>query len=293
MNKWILYCTTCIETGKIYIGVHKTEDPDSFDGYIGCGIYRSNDWYVNHPVTPFHRAVKKYGYNKFRRAVIKVFDSEQEAYDAERNLVTEEFLKQPSNYNCALGGRGGSNLSKPKQYDLKGNLIKEFLSVREICSELGLSETSVNDAMSRKKPLKGYYFISKGDIFSIIKSNEINSSSKDLCVSSYDPVSKTLVTTYRGIKIAAKELKCDYRTLKKYLTSGEVFRGYLWSFGYKEEYSLQTEPQRRKVAQYDLDGNLIKIWDRVLDCAKEHPKVRDVLKGSRNKTHGYTFKWVN
>lgn len=293
MNKWILYCTTCIENGKIYIGVHKTEDPDSFDGYIGCGIYRSNDWYVNHPVTPFHKAVKKYGYNKFRRAIIKVFDSEQEAYDAERNLVTEEFLKQPSNYNCALGGRGGSNLSKPKQYDLKGNLIKEFLSVREICNELGLSEASVNDAMSRKKPLKGYYFISKGDIFSIIKSNEINSSSRDLCVSSYDPVSKTLVTTYRGIKIAAKDLKCNYMTLKKYLTSGEVFRGYLWSFGYKEEYSLQTEPQPRKVAQYDLDGNLIKIWDRVLDCAKEHPKVRDVLKGSRNKTHGYTFKWVN
>jgi len=24
---------------KIYIGVHKTKDPNIFDGYIGCGIY--------------------------------------------------------------------------------------------------------------------------------------------------------------------------------------------------------------------------------------------------------------
>lgn len=293
MIKWILYCTTCIENGKIYIGVHKTENPDSFDGYIGCGIYNSNDWYINHPVTPFHKAVKKYGYNKFRRALLKSFDSEEEAYKLEREIVTEDFIKLNSNYNCATGGKGGSNFSHPRQYDLNGNFIKEFLGVSQICEELNLSKASVNDAMSRKKPLKGFYFISNGNITSIIKSNEINSSNKDLCISSYDPLTKQLIKTYKGIKIAARELKCDYRTLKKHINSGDEFKCYLWSFGYNDLYELNKEPQSRKVAQYDLDGNLIKIWDRVLDCAKEHPKVRDVLKGARNKTHGYTFKWVD
>lgn len=293
MDKWILYCTTCTENGKIYIGVHKTTNPDSFDGYIGCGIYNSNDWYINHPVTPFHKAVKKYGYNKFKRAIIKIFEKEEEAYKEERNLVTEDFIKQQSNYNCATGGKGGSNFSHPRQYDLKGNFIREFLGVNEICSTLNLSKASVDDAMSRKKPLKGFYFISHGDIHAIIKSNDINSSTKDLCISSYDPNTKKLVKTYKGIKIAAKEIHCDYKTLKKHLVKGEIFKDFLWSFGYKDIYELQTEPQPRKVAQYDLEGNLIKIWDRVLDCAKEHPKVRDVLKGTRNKTHGYTFKWVD
>lgn len=36
--KYIVYCTTCTKNGKIYIGVHKTENPEVFDGYIGNGL---------------------------------------------------------------------------------------------------------------------------------------------------------------------------------------------------------------------------------------------------------------
>ena len=293
MYKWILYCTTCTENGYIYIGVHKTTNPNSFDGYIGCGIYNSNDWYINHPVTPFHKAVKKYGYYKFKRCIIKIFDNEQDAYNEERNIVTEEFIKLKTNYNCALGGRGGSNFLHPRQYDLQGNFIKEFLGVNDICKELNLHKASVDDAMSRKKPLKGFYFISNGDIMEIIKSNEINSPLKDLSVSSYDPNTKNIINTYKGIKLAAKDIHCSYLTLKRAIKESTVLKDRLWAFGYNEFYTKQTTPVARKVAQYDLEGHLIKIWDRVLDCAKEHPKVRDVLKGKRRKTHEYTFKWVD
>ena len=45
-----------------------------------------------------------------------------------------------------------------------------------------------------------------------------------------------------------------------------------------------------KINQYDLNGNLIKTWDTIAECAKEHPKVRLVLKGLRKHTHGFTFK---
>lgn len=33
--KWIVYCTTCTINNKIYIGVHKTVNPEVFDGYLG------------------------------------------------------------------------------------------------------------------------------------------------------------------------------------------------------------------------------------------------------------------
>ena len=49
--KYIVYCTTCIENGKIYIGVHKTEDPDVFDGYIGNGI--KVGYFIKNPKTAF------------------------------------------------------------------------------------------------------------------------------------------------------------------------------------------------------------------------------------------------
>lgn len=36
--KYIVYQTINTVNNKIYIGVHGTEDPETFDGYIGNGI---------------------------------------------------------------------------------------------------------------------------------------------------------------------------------------------------------------------------------------------------------------
>ena len=35
---WIVYKTTCKINNKIYVGVHKTETDEIFDGYYGNGI---------------------------------------------------------------------------------------------------------------------------------------------------------------------------------------------------------------------------------------------------------------
>ena len=48
---YIVYCTTCTENGKIYIGVHKTKDPNIFDGYIGNGL--EIGWNIKNPKTAF------------------------------------------------------------------------------------------------------------------------------------------------------------------------------------------------------------------------------------------------
>lgn len=36
--KYIVYITINTKNNKMYIGVHSTEDPTLFDGYIGCGV---------------------------------------------------------------------------------------------------------------------------------------------------------------------------------------------------------------------------------------------------------------
>ena len=86
---WIVYITVNILNGHFYFGVHRT-NININDGYIGCGIYRQAQAIENYP---FHNAVKKYGYNNFKRTTIKIFDTEKEAYEFEKLIVTPTLLK--------------------------------------------------------------------------------------------------------------------------------------------------------------------------------------------------------
>ena len=148
---WIVYKTTCIINNKIYIGVHKTKNPDVFDGYIGNGISTRNTTNIYHPKFPFHLAVKKYGIENFKRETIAVFNTEEEAYLLESKLVTPEFVNRDDTYNYALGG-GRSHPTKGRiyQFDLDGNLLFTYECIEEASVITGIS-TSAIAASARKK----------------------------------------------------------------------------------------------------------------------------------------------
>ena len=86
-----VYQTTNLKNGKIYIGVHRGEINDN---YIGSG-------------PRLLRSVKKYGKENFKKLVLKVFLTIEEAYTAEAEIVNAEFLKRKDVYNDQLGGFGG------------------------------------------------------------------------------------------------------------------------------------------------------------------------------------------
>lgn len=56
--KYIVYLTTNIKNNKIYVGVHGTETPYKFDGYLGNGVNRNNPSSIKNPKEPFQYAVK-------------------------------------------------------------------------------------------------------------------------------------------------------------------------------------------------------------------------------------------
>ena len=89
--KYIVYLTTNLKSkingiNRIYCGVHQTEDPSIFDGYIGCGVYINQSSTYMYPKTPFQCAVKKYGTQSFKREILFVYDTEKEAYKKEEEL---------------------------------------------------------------------------------------------------------------------------------------------------------------------------------------------------------------
>jgi hypothetical protein len=124
--KYIVYLTTNKVNNKIYVGVHKTEDSNKFDNYIGCGVYITSPKTYKNPKTPFQSAVLKYGVNNFIRHTIRVFNNLNDALDLEKRIVNQEFIKRTDTYNITIGGGLPPDLSKiVYQFDLNGNLIKE------------------------------------------------------------------------------------------------------------------------------------------------------------------------
>ena len=90
----IVYQTTNIINNMVYIGAHSTDLLE--DGYIGSG----------HRIT---LAVEKYGIVNFKRDILHIFNSPEEMFCKEAEIVNEDFLKRPDVYNIVEGGFGGYN----------------------------------------------------------------------------------------------------------------------------------------------------------------------------------------
>lgn len=84
-----IYKITNKLNGKIYIGKHSTEDIN--DNYMGSGKY-------------IKKAIIKYGVENFIKEILFIFSDEKEAYDMEKQIVNENFIKRVDVYNVIVGG---------------------------------------------------------------------------------------------------------------------------------------------------------------------------------------------
>lgn len=99
----VVYKTTNVVNGKIYVGKHSTENID--DSYLGSG-------------TALKSAIAKYGISSFVRTIISTHDSESDAYLAESIIVDREFVNRDDVYNIKTGGLGmSSHIMKERWHD--------------------------------------------------------------------------------------------------------------------------------------------------------------------------------
>ena len=126
--KYIVYLTKNKIDGRIFIGVHGTEDVEIFDGYIGNGVWANQPSSLMYPKTPFQYACKKYGIESFDRTTLYVYGNEKDAIKKMRELVDTRFVLADNNYNMF-----DAYLDRPiYQYDFKGNLKKIWNSGIEL-----------------------------------------------------------------------------------------------------------------------------------------------------------------
>lgn len=157
--KYIVYITKNIINQKIYVGVHGTNDPLGWDYYLGDGSYSNKPSSYMHKQTPFHAAIRKYGVKNFRRTTLAIFDTVQEALNLEASIVNEKFIRLKTTYNVVVGGGKPPVLNKiTYQYDLDGNFVKEWTSVKEASDFLKISASDISSAVYTCKNYGGYYW---------------------------------------------------------------------------------------------------------------------------------------
>lgn len=157
---FIVYKTTCLINNKVYIGVHQTDNPDVFDGYIGNSINIYNRrWALEHPKFPFHYAVIKYGVNNFKRETLFQFNNKKDAYNKEAEIVTEEFIKSNDNYNVAVGGDAPKAKSyKIYQFDYNGNFVREYPQIILAAKLNNIGYSALQYAIDNKRGTHGFYW---------------------------------------------------------------------------------------------------------------------------------------
>ena len=116
---YIIYQTTNLTTGQIYIGQHKVKNDDLDPKYLGSGIILKN-------------AIQKYGIENFCRDILDECDSLEDANILETAYIDIYESNNPEiGYNIALGGKNyGSAIRWIKENDPKKwkQLQKKFIA---------------------------------------------------------------------------------------------------------------------------------------------------------------------
>ena len=176
-------------SNKSYFGIHKGNDVRK-RWANGLG-YRTQ--------TVFFRAIVKYGWDNFQHKVLYKNLSEQEAKKKEKELINKYktnasnknhkngynmtpggdtcpsmFFQEDKEYRKMMEKKCYSKIRKPDDmYDIKGNYIKSFSSMRDAEKEIGAYKGEVSKCChGERSNVKGYVFKEKG------KKLEINDNDK-------------------------------------------------------------------------------------------------------------------
>lgn len=264
--KYIVYCTLNLKARiadnyKIYVGVHKTENPDIFDGYIGCGVYKHKASTYMYPKTPFQYAVKKYGTDAFIRTTLHICDTAEEAYTLEKTIVDNRFIKQSHTYNCAIGGIGGSLYkqlpewhSKPLyQFDLNGDLVKKWDSTLEAAEFYSEYYSKFDWAITDHTLFLEYYWA---------RTSSIDISKYHTGQRTYTYLYNTdgkMVAEFPSRVSCAAALKCAPQSISKAIKTNSMIKGYYVSDVLTDSFKISERKALKdaKIYIYHKDGSFI------------------------------------
>ena len=242
MKYFYFYKITNNINNHFYYGVHCTNNIN--DNYMGSG-------------KRLNFAKKKYGLENFSKEILIFFNSKEEAFEYEEQIVNETLINDPNCYNLTKGGHGSWSHTKGKitVKDKYGNIFDvDKNDERYISGEL----ISVNKGTTTVKDKNGKCFrISINDPRYI--SGELVS------------VNKNVPKNKLSIEKMKNSLKEYYKTHSKHSLSGKEHQYYGTTYVTKDNKSIRIKKE-------ELNNYIANGW--------EHKRI---VEKNRNKIYVHRF----
>lgn len=292
---YIVYKTTNLINGKVYVGVHRT-NPDIFDGYIGCGVSHKDK---KKNKKGFPKAVQKYGYENFKRETLFIYEDSEEgmkqAYAKEAEIVNIDWVKSPNNYNLTVGGRFTvyNNLKKEiAQYTIDGKFIRTWESISE--AERCLNLTSISNSLNGVSKYCGNF---QWRIFNGNTSDIESVQAKEKTIYQFD-LQGNLIKVWKSISEAAKcfsnpiASKANISNALNQRTGQAL--GYYWSFKNKFDYNPYTP--EKAVAKYNDAGEFLESYTSIKEAAianniKTRENINAAISGRQKRCGGFRWRY--
>lgn len=270
---WSVYVHTNKINNKYYVGITSKVPEKRWQN--GFGYYGQ----------PFYKAIKKYGWDNFDHEIIASHLTKEEAENFEKILIQklDSFIKR-NGYNVSIGGGVPVNEKSPVyQFDMHGNLIKEYDGICQVERELNIPSSNITACCQGKvSHTYGFIWRYKKDVPDLEKfKNELDISIYDI----YEPIyqfdmDKNFIAEYKSASDAMKQNPKWFSSSILDNCRGKIKHacGYIWRFKkdvpdilkFKDiEIDLTKNHWKgNSVLQFGFDGNFIREFDSVKDAAK-------------------------
>lgn len=177
-------------------------------------------------------------------------------------------------------------------YNEKGDFIKEYETVKLASESFNKGLQHIIRAAQQGYSVEGIYFsYEKDENYSIARKKYL-----DNCpIHQYNEEGE-YIKSFNSITEAMNSLEKKENILRS-IRDCILVSGFRWSFNKVDKIKKNTKSSitktTRKVGQYNINGELVKIYDSVSKCRKDFPAADRVLIGTRKQSKGYTFKYLD
>lgn len=282
--------------GRYYLGKRSFHGNDlTKDRYAGSGNF-CRDYY------------KQYGKRlgeTYLKEIIEINPSAEINDDRENIVIGDKWKTDPLCMNLIGGGTanfGSDHKERVKksvlQYDLSGNLIKEYESIAAAAGSVNALAANVsNSCRKRHKTCSGFLWRFSNDPLTKEELKTLNI--RSIPIKQYTPDLK-FIKEWSSIKEASETLKISAASIGavcNHSSKRHTAGGFVWSFFNEEPQnnSISVYREAKKVAQCKKDGCIIKIYDSIREAARKMKCCAATIRNACNKdlmVYGYKWKFV-